>query len=432
MRVINGAHACVRARWPVRSKKMAELILSYSETNIRCMIVDHGISLADVSYYLQQRYPGVRGLSIRSARRFCSSRGIHYRSNVGDDELDEIVRSRVRVLGHSYGRRSLQGSLRAEGIRVSQRRIGRSLQRTFPLAHSQRAQTLGRLLNPIPYRAEYFGEKIHLDQNEKLVMYGIVHVIAVDGYSRKIVGFATMPRKNPITIYREVYRPLLFSHGIWNQLRTDHGTEFALVSTVQQYLSSHRLNQRPSPVLQTTSRENLRAERLWPEVNSRINYPIKAVLVRMETEELIDMRDSLHKFSVSWITIRLAASPVAAFVNAWNSHTIPGRRGGIPDVLAARAYQISLLTPSQVPSVHEAVQLHESTNRRLTRESMYGVDPLAMHPALQQLRERDFFHSYPSMEVIFSDILHGNGEIFQAAILFFITLCLRFSELTRS
>ena len=133
----------------------------------------------------------------------------------------------------------------------------------------------------------------------------------------------------------------------------------------------------------------------------------------METEELFDMRDSLHKFSVSSVTIRLAASPVVAFVNAWNSHTIPGRRGGIPDVLAARAYQISPLTPSQVPSVHEAVKLHES----------------AMHPALQQLREKDFFHSYPSMEVIFSNILHGNGEIFQAAIVFFIILCLLFSEL---
>jgi len=40
-------------------------------------------------------------------------------------------------------------------------------------------------VNPVPYRANYFGEKLHFDQNEKLVTYGVTHVLAVDGYSRK-------------------------------------------------------------------------------------------------------------------------------------------------------------------------------------------------------------------------------------------------------
>lgn len=50
-------------------------------------------------------------------------------------------------------------------------------------------------VNPVVYRANYFREKLHFDQNEKLVMYGVTHVLAVDGYSRKIVGFVTMPRR---------------------------------------------------------------------------------------------------------------------------------------------------------------------------------------------------------------------------------------------
>lgn len=222
---------------------MSQQVLSDCEEEIRWMVVGRGFSMRNVTRYLQRRFPGVRGLR-------------------SDDELDEIVRSRVSNIGYSYGRRSLQGLLRAEGIHVSQRRLGRSLQRTFPLVHSRRTQTHGRLLNPIPYRAEFFWEKIHFDQNEKLVMYGIVHVIAVDGFSRKIVGFSTMPHKNLITIFGTIYRPLLLCRGIWNQLRSDHGTEFALVSAVQQYLASHRLDQRPLPVLQTTSRENHRVERL--------------------------------------------------------------------------------------------------------------------------------------------------------------------------
>ena len=100
-----------------------------------------------------------------------------------------------------------------------------------------------------------------------------------------------MPRKNPITIYNTLFRPLLVSDGIWDQVRTDQGTEFTLIATVQRHLSIYRMHQGREPVLQTTSRQNHRAERLWPEVNARINYPVKTVLVVMEEEEVINMRN---------------------------------------------------------------------------------------------------------------------------------------------
>ena len=47
-------------------------------------------------------------------------------------------------------------------------------------------------LNPLPYRAMYFGEKLHLDQNEKCVMFGVTHVVAIDGYSRKNRNFVVL------------------------------------------------------------------------------------------------------------------------------------------------------------------------------------------------------------------------------------------------
>ena len=236
-----------------------------------------------------------------------------------------------------------------------------------------------------------------------------------------------MPCKNPITIFGTIFRPLLLHDGIWDQLRSDHGTEFVLIATVQHYLAHYHVNQQRLPVLQTTSRQNHRAERIWPEVNSRVNYPIKSVLVRMEAEELIDMQNEVHKFSVSWVTIRVIASPIAAFVSAWNSHTVPGRNGGIPDDLATRVRGIRPISSSQVPSLLEAVNLHETTTGRLTRES--GVDPLDMHLQLKILRERDFFATFTSMPAIFSDIAHGNGDMFAEAILMFTRLSLRFSEL---
>lgn len=411
--------------------KMAAALLDSLEDEIRQRVC-RGDTLQSVSQYLQRCFPSVIGLSTRSVRRFCRERNIRYRSNLSDEEVDRLVSRCVFSIGHTYGRRSLHGLLRSEGVHVSQRRLGRSLQRTFPAAHSRRHQTAGRSINPIPYRATFYGQKLHMDQNEKLVMYGVVHVVAVDGFSRKIVGFSTMPRKNAITIYNTIMRPLLLSEGIWDQLRSDYGTEFALVATVQEQLAQLRVHQQCQPALQTTSRQNHRAERVWPEINSRVNYPVKAVLISMENEEVIDMQNPLHKFSVSWVTIHVVASPIQSFIRAWNCHRIPGQAGGIPNSLAQLTTQISALHPSNVPSVSDAVNLHESNRSRLTRESTFGLDPLQGYPHLQRLRERDFHSVYPSMELLFSDILHNQGTSFKEAILLFISLSLCFSELLPS
>lgn len=111
----------------------------------------------------------------------------------------------ILSVGHKYGRWTLQGYLRFQSVHVSQRRVGVSLSRVAPQpAQSRRAQT-HRQMNPIPYRPEYFGEKLHLDQNEKLGMFGVTHVLTVDGYSRKIVGMVTMPVKNAIMIYHILF-----------------------------------------------------------------------------------------------------------------------------------------------------------------------------------------------------------------------------------
>ena len=113
----------------------------------------------------------------------------------------------------------------------------------------------------------------------------------------------------------------------------DHGTEFVLVTTVQQLLAFHLDHVDHHPVVRSMSRNNHRAERLWVEVNRRVNYPVKEILVTMEGDEEIDMTDELTKFCVSWVTINVVSPAVKNFVS-WNFHRIPGRSGGIPNVLA--------------------------------------------------------------------------------------------------
>ena len=71
--------------------------------------------------------------------------------------------------------------------------------------------------------------------------------------------------------------------------------------------------------------QNHKIERMWPEVNQRINYPLKAALVSMMDRDRIDMNDEQVKFSVSTLCLQLAKLGMDTVVESWNAHRIPGR-----------------------------------------------------------------------------------------------------------
>ena len=98
----------------------------------------------------------------------------------------------------------MKGLLVSEGKIIAEERIGRALRQVNPTHHHARRAATARLMNPVPYHADYFGHKLHVDQNEKLVMFGVTHICAIDGYSRMIVGFLTV--KNTVEIYSQLYK----------------------------------------------------------------------------------------------------------------------------------------------------------------------------------------------------------------------------------
>ena len=75
---------------------------------------------------------------------------------------------------------------------MSSRRVAQALRTVAPGYQRLRHIRAERQINPTPYTAEYFGHKLHVDQNEKLVMYGVTHYAAIDGFSGMIVAFITM------------------------------------------------------------------------------------------------------------------------------------------------------------------------------------------------------------------------------------------------
>ena len=391
--------------------------------------VREGHTHSRISNFLKSHHPGERGFSERSVRRFCDLHGIHYQSGLTERQLDHVVGKAVHCVGHSYGRKTMQGLLKSQGINVGQNRISHSLMRVAPGPMRGRQINIHQHLNPAPYHALYYGEKLHMDQNEKLNRFGVTHVLAIDGFSRKIVGLITIPRKNAIGIYNALMRPLLLIEGLWEQVRVDHGMEFVLVVAIQQHLASLRHHHHHVPALQTMSTSNHRVERIWVEINQRINYPIKRILVAMEGSDDIDMSNDIVQFCVSWTTINTIAFALRRFVLAWNHHRIPGNSGGVPNLLASTHRNTTQVSTLNIPSTDNAIHLFTSAGGHLTPESTFGSDPLEGYPHLQYLRERDFRATYPNMDAIFHNVVTSDGTIFRQSIHCFIQLKKRFSSL---
>ena len=98
-------------------------------------------------------------------------------------------------VGGNYGRNMMPGRLRRMGVSISERKVGNALKKICPSTQAERCMQAGRSFNPKLYKADYFGHELHVDQNEKFVMYGVTHVVARDGYSQMITSYTTMAVK---------------------------------------------------------------------------------------------------------------------------------------------------------------------------------------------------------------------------------------------
>ncbi|KAA0717606.1 hypothetical protein E1301_Tti016786 [Triplophysa tibetana] len=242
----------------------------------------------------------------------------------------------------------MTGYLAAQGIHVSEVRVGRTLAQMHEPYHQARCQGA-------------------------LCMFGVTHVIAIDGFSKKIVGYSTMPIKNNLTIYEEVYKNPVLSHGMWDQVRVDHGAEFYLTLFMQDILAEYRHNQQRLPYLQTSSTKNHTVERIWPEVNKRVNYPIKTPLIQIVDQETLDMEDGLTRYCVSNLTCQISQTGVQRFLQEWNCHNILGK--GIPNLLARDGCKVRI-SEQLLPGASEAADLHrQEMGHSLTSPSTFGIDP---------------------------------------------------------
>ncbi|XP_051793642.1 uncharacterized protein LOC127537676 isoform X2 [Acanthochromis polyacanthus] len=324
--------------------------------------------------------------------------------------------------GAQYGRRMMTGYLSSKGIQASEGRVGSVLRQVNQPYHADRCLRL-RNLNPVPYSAEYMGHKLHLDQNEKLVMFGVTHVLAVDGFSSKIVSHSTMPVKNNLTIYQEVFRNAVLQYGMWDQIRVDHGKEFYLTLFMQEKLASHRNNTVRQPYLQTASTQNHIVERMWAEVNNRVNYPLKTALLQLVDQEELDMEDNVTRYCVSTLTCQVAELGLGRMVQSWNAHRIQGK--GFPNQLALGGCP-KKLPADCLPEAAEAAQAYrQEVGSSLTQVSLFGRNPFSTAEQ-QTAAENEFAQQYLDISVLYDNAVNNNPTSYQSGIKDLINIVKRY------
>ncbi|KAK2868885.1 hypothetical protein Q7C36_000756 [Tachysurus vachellii] len=327
-----------------------------------------------------------------------------------DAHLELEVAKAITETGPTYGRRMIKGYLAMKGVHAAETRIGTVLRTMHQSYHEARRQG-ARNLNPIPYQAGYMGHKIHMDQNEKLAMFEVTHVLAIDGFSKKVVAHSTMPIKNNLAIYEcqdsawILAMPAVLEYGIWDKVRVDHGKEFYLTLFMQELLTSHCHNQERRPCLQTSSTRNHIVERIWPEVNSRVNYPLKTALLQLVDQEEIDMNDSLVRYCVSNLTGQLCQIGLTMLVESWNAHQIPGK--GVPNDLAGCGDVPKKIPQELLPHSVDAADLYsQQLGSSLTTHSTFG---------------NQFAEQYSDISDLFSRAVNNDLAPYKQALLCLIT-----------
>ena len=96
--------------------------------------------------------------------------------------------------------------LRSMGVSISERKVVNALKKICSSTQAERCMQAGRSFYLKVYKADYFGHKLRVDQNEKLEMYGVTHVVARDGYSGMIISYTTMAIKNNLTTYEKIFQ----------------------------------------------------------------------------------------------------------------------------------------------------------------------------------------------------------------------------------
>ncbi|KPP62615.1 hypothetical protein Z043_119192 [Scleropages formosus] len=106
---------------------------------------------------------------------------------------------------------------------------------------------------------------------------------------------------------------------------------------------------------------NHTVERMWPEINNKVSYPLKTALVELVDHGILDMEDNLARHKTCQFDLEL----------------IIALGKGTPNILAEDGY-LKKISEELLPHANKAGDLYEAElGSSLTRRSTFGTDPFS-------------------------------------------------------
>ena len=258
-----------------------------------------------------------------------------------DNQIDSITRDAKETLPN-FGERMLLGYFLSKGHRVQRKRIRESIVRVDPDGLDERRQLFSHRIQRRVYSVPHAHYMWHLDGNHKMIRWGFVIHVGVDGFSRRCVYMACNTNNRSETVL-QLFEEAIELHSVLPcKIRTDYGTENVLV---WEMMTNHLQNQNGPTVLLGSSMHNERVERFNRDINRNIRDNFAKIFYELENDGLLDVENGFDLLALHYVYLSRINNALAELGNSHNNHCMRTENNHTPNqLLAASGYATPMIS----------------------------------------------------------------------------------------
>ena len=274
------------------------------------LLLEHHFQVSDIARLLNVSPRTIRRRIIQYGLE-----GIASHSCLSDLQLDDITRSYVHQNPHC-GRRSYDGLLRSNGLRIQQRRIRESMMRIDRRGMERRFR---RALHRRQYIVCMPNSLWHIDGYHKLIRWRIVIHGGIDGYSRLPVYLRASTNNRAETVL-QCFQQAVEHHGLPSRVRCDKGGENVQVS---EFMLSHPMRGTGrGSCITGRSVHNQRIERFWRDLYPACIAVYYMLFWSLEDSESLDSGNAIDLFCLHYVFLPRINRFLTSFCESYSHHPI--------------------------------------------------------------------------------------------------------------
>ena len=258
-----------------------------------------------------------------------------FRSQLTDNEIDAVTLESKEALPN-FGERMLLGYFLSKGLRIQRKRIRESIIRVDPDGLDERRQLFSQRIQRRVYSVPHAHYMWHLDGNHKMIRWGLVIHVGIDGFSRRCVYMTCNTNNKSETVLKLFEKAIEMHHVFPCRIRTDYGTENVLV---WELMTNHSQNQSGPTVLLGSSVHNERVERFNRDINRNNRDKYARIFYELENDGFLNVENDYDLIAIHYVYLLRINNALADLGNSHNNHCIRTENNHTPNqILAASGY----------------------------------------------------------------------------------------------